>query len=557
MRAGVESLAGVLQFRDYGSYIEDLKRGDTSSSPTPSSDPRTAATAAALKALSAPAFVNMPVTEQGGFVALLYLNHAEPRDWRPESSRFIREVAERTRTAVERRRAERSGARERGAAAFPRCARQGRPRRAPTPTPSWPTTTRMLGRASRRCRSAPMPTWTPDRGRLHHPRRLERARLAQHRRPLQPRRFRQAGGREPRAPGKPLVVNDNLAELAPEEAATFQSIGIAATICMPLVKEGRLTALMAIHDKRAARCGPPMNWRCSREVTERSWAHIERVRAEAELRASEAQFRLLAQAMPNHVWTARPDGQLDWFNEQVYAYSGTRPGELEGERMGRDRPPRRCAVSRQAMGGVAGDGQHYETEFRLRRYDGVCRWHLARAVPLRDVGGTIVRWIGTNTDVDDRKNAESVLAERLEERTAERDRIWRVSQDMLGVADAYGVWQSVNPAWTRILGWTEREVVGRTSDWLRHPEDLEIARAETAGLRGRQSARVRHPLSRQGGEIPDTALVGNPGRRCALLRRARHHRAAGKGDRAGRRRRSAAAGTENGGSRQSDRRPRP
>ena len=49
--------------------------------------------------------------------------------------------------------------------------------------------------------------------------------------------------------GRPLVIHDNLKELAPEEAATFQAIGIAATICMPLIKDGRLTALMAIHDR--------------------------------------------------------------------------------------------------------------------------------------------------------------------------------------------------------------------------------------------------------------------------------------------------------------------
>ncbi|NJC41601.1 signal transduction histidine kinase [Brevundimonas alba] len=84
---------------------------------------------------------------------------------------------------------------------------------------------------------------------------------------------------------RPLIVNDNLKELAPEEAATFQNIGIAATICMPLVKNGRLTALMAIHDRK------PHRWSAFEldligEVTERSWAHIERVRAAADLRAS-------------------------------------------------------------------------------------------------------------------------------------------------------------------------------------------------------------------------------------------------------------------------------
>jgi len=90
--------------------------------------------------------------------------------------------------------------------------------------------------------------------------------------------------------GLPLVVNDNLKELAPEEAATFQSIGIGATICMPLVKQGRLTALMAIHHKR------PHVWADDElalltEVTERSWAHIERVRSEAEVRKGEQRFR--------------------------------------------------------------------------------------------------------------------------------------------------------------------------------------------------------------------------------------------------------------------------
>ena len=104
---GIESLAGVLRFRDYGSYIEDLKRGETVVFADAEKDPRTAATAGALKAISAQSVVNMPLTEQGGLVALLYLNHATARDWSTDELAFVREVAERTRTAVERRRAER------------------------------------------------------------------------------------------------------------------------------------------------------------------------------------------------------------------------------------------------------------------------------------------------------------------------------------------------------------------------------------------------------------------------------------------------------------------
>jgi signal transduction histidine kinase/CheY-like chemotaxis protein len=90
--------------------------------------------------------------------------------------------------------------------------------------------------------------------------------------------------------GLPLIINDNLKEIAPEEAATFQSIGIGATICMPLVKEGRLTALMAIHHK-AAHVWTDHELALITEVTERSWAHIERVRSEAEVRNGERRFR--------------------------------------------------------------------------------------------------------------------------------------------------------------------------------------------------------------------------------------------------------------------------
>src|SRR4029078_4800578 len=81
-----------------------------------------------------------------------------------------------------------------------------------------------------------------------------------------------------------------LNEIAPEEAATFQRIGIGATICMPLVKQGRLTALMAIHHK-TAHVWTQYELELITEVTERSWAHIERVRSEAEVRNGEQRFR--------------------------------------------------------------------------------------------------------------------------------------------------------------------------------------------------------------------------------------------------------------------------
>ncbi|RWE42852.1 MAG: GAF domain-containing protein [Mesorhizobium sp.] len=105
---GIKSLAGTLKFRDYGSYIDDLKRGEIVIFEDAETDPRTRDRAEALKALSARSLINMPVSEHGKVVALLYLNNAAPRRWSDDESTVIFEVAERTRTAIERLRAERA-----------------------------------------------------------------------------------------------------------------------------------------------------------------------------------------------------------------------------------------------------------------------------------------------------------------------------------------------------------------------------------------------------------------------------------------------------------------
>jgi PAS domain S-box-containing protein len=215
----------------------------------------------------------------------------------------------------------------------------------------------------------------------------------------------------------------------------------------------------------------------------------EQVAAEQALRHSEEEFRTLAEALPHHVWTASPDGLLNWFNPRVYEYAGSRPGELDGEKWGKivysdDAPNVLAAWTRSISTGEA-----YEVEFRLRRADGAFRWFLARAVPARNARGEIIRWIGTNTDVHDQKliadelaELNATLAQRVEEKTRERDRIWNVSQDLLVVADRNGIWRTANPAWTTTLGWSASELLNRTSEWLEHPDDNGITRAKVREL---------------------------------------------------------------------------
>ena len=120
-----------------------------------------------------------------------------------------------------------------------------------------------------------------------------------------------------------------------------------------------------------------------------------RKRTEQALRRSEEEFRTFAQAIPNQVWAGRADGYLDFFSDQVYAYCGelrdTLFGQTEWTRIVHpDDLPRAGAAWSRSLS----TGEVYETEFRIRRYDGQYRWFLVRAVPLRAVDGSIARRVG-------------------------------------------------------------------------------------------------------------------------------------------------------------------
>ncbi len=197
------------------------------------------------------------------------------------------------------------------------------------------------------------------------------------------------------------------------------------------------------------------------------------VRKAALLAAEEsaAQFRVFAQALPNHVWTAPPSGLLDWFNDRVYEYSGVAPGMLDGQGWAAIVHPDDVEAAAREWGAALAAGSDYEAEFRIRRADGAWLWHLVRALPIRAADGAIVRWVGTNTDIHERMLAEA-------ESTRDRNRIWRLSQELMLVCDFAGVIATVNPAATRLLGWTPDEMVGSTLAAFLHPDDLDATAAE-------------------------------------------------------------------------------
>jgi PAS domain S-box-containing protein len=210
--------------------------------------------------------------------------------------------------------------------------------------------------------------------------------------------------------GLPLVINDNLREIAPEEAATFQNIGIAATICMPLVKEGRLTALMAIHD-RVPRRWTDQELSLLREVTARSWAHVERVAATAELRASEGRFRAAVDAVQGVLWTNNAAGKMEGEQPAWAELTGQTFDDYRGYGWSAAVHPDDAEPTVTAWNAAVANKQTFSFEHRLRTRDGEWRRFSVRAIPIFDAAGEIREWVGVHTDVTEQRNAEAALHE--------------------------------------------------------------------------------------------------------------------------------------------------
>lgn len=126
-------------------------------------------------------------------------------------------------------------------------------------------------------------------------------------------------------------------------------------------------------------------------------------------RASDAQFRLLADAMPQIVWSMQPDGRHTYFNQQWRDYTGLGSSESLAQGWARlihpDDSDRVASLWAQACS----HGEPYAIEYRLRRADGVYRWMLDRATAQYDSAGETAQWLGTLTDIDDLKQATELV----------------------------------------------------------------------------------------------------------------------------------------------------
>lgn len=200
----------------------------------------------------------------------------------------------------------------------------------------------------------------------------------------------------------------------------------------------------------------------------------ERKRVEQQLKASEQSWRMLAEAVPQLVWTARANGLVDYFNQRLCDYTQASEEQLSDDGWSQFLHPddyeRTLAVWRYSCA----SGESYEIEYRLRDgKTGSYRWFLARGMPVRDDSGQIVKWLGTCTDIDEQKR----MMEALQQSQARIRTL--IDSNLIGIVSVEGdeeVIVEANEAWLRMAGYTREDVDSKTLTRARFtpPEDAHL-----------------------------------------------------------------------------------
>ena len=199
----------------------------------------------------------------------------------------------------------------------------------------------------------------------------------------------------------------------------------------------------------------------------------------AALRENEGRFRDLANALPQVVWTTYPDGNVAFLNQRWYDYTGLTPEGVSGWDWTAPIHPDEQQRIGDRWHGASAEHAPFEVEYRFRRADGAYRWHLVRAVPVRDRDERVAYWVGSGTDIDDHKRAEETLRERtrklgqasraLAERNRELDQFAYVTSHDLR-APLRGI--------SNLAQWIEEDLGDLANEDIRQQLDLLRGRAQ-------------------------------------------------------------------------------
>ena len=152
-----------------------------------------------------------------------------------------------------------------------------------------------------------------------------------------------------------------------------------------------------------------------------------------QVRENEQQFESIANMIPPLVWTAPPNGQPDWFSQRWYDYTGSAEDASVGDGWIDWIHPDDMPETAKAWSHALASGDEYIIEYRVRRHDGMWRWMLGRALPLRDTYGRIIKWFGTCTDIHElveaRQAAKSLREQLLRVIEHAHVTLWAVDRD--------------------------------------------------------------------------------------------------------------------------------
>ena len=197
----------------------------------------------------------------------------------------------------------------------------------------------------------------------------------------------------------------------------------------------------------------------------------------------EAQLRALFDVMPQLGWTAQPDGFIDFYNRGWYAYTGTNFEAMKGWGWKSVHHPEMLQPVTERWLESLRTGAHFEMEFPLRRHDGSFRWFLTRVQPMRAEDGSILRWVGINTDIHERREAGAQSGENY------RLLVESIQDYAILTVDPAGRVLTWNRGAESIKGYSADEVVGQHLSRFYLPEDIAAGKPtlqlETAARDGR------------------------------------------------------------------------
>jgi len=206
-------------------------------------------------------------------------------------------------------------------------------------------------------------------------------------------------------------------------------------------------------------------WQSARDLHAQVERHSEEIQT---LRESEILYRTLGEAVPDFIWACKANGEAIYVNRRWMDYTGLtleNASDLPSDVL---HHPEDFPALQECWRTADATGEPYETEFRYRRHDGTYRWFMARAVPAKDAQGRILQWIGTSTDIHERKMAEQALRENEEQFRA------TFEQAAVGIAHVglNGQWLRVNRKLCEIVGYSRDELVTCSFQDITHPDDL-------------------------------------------------------------------------------------